>query len=118
MTQPDRPHTTSQRGGHVDPIIILIGRSMMNVGRYIIDEIKLNLRKGDNYLNDKMPIWFSNTRYYREKRIIDNALKSVSKYTVSRSRDISDWKGTDHTPLDLGYGTSDVTSNKMNEVNE
>jgi hypothetical protein len=98
---------------------------MMNVGRYIIDEIKLNLRKGDNYLNDKMPIWFSNTRYYREKRIIDNALKSVSKYTVSRSRDekpldrnISDWKGTDHTPLDLGYGTSDVTSNKMNEVNE
>ena len=70
----------------------------------------LNLRKGDDYLSDRMPIWFSNTRYYENKRIVDRALKSV----YSSSRNISDWtkdsmesfKGTDHTPLDLGYRDS------------
>ena len=65
-------------------------------------EIKLNLRKGDDYLSDRMPIWFSNTRYYENKRIVDRALKSVYRLRVNE-RNIKDFKGTDHTPLDLGY---------------
>jgi hypothetical protein len=99
-----------------DPVIILIGRtiercfiSSMNVGKYIVYSIKLNLQKGDDYLSDRMPIWFSNTRYYREKRIVDNALKSVYRVKVRQTpsmfqeQNIKDFKGTDHTPLDLGY---------------
>ena len=90
-----------------DPLIISLGKMILNIGKYIMYEIKLNLRKGDDYLSDRMPIWFSNTRYYENKRIVDRALKSV----YSSSRNISDWtkdsmesfKGTDHTPLDLGY---------------
>lgn len=92
-----------------DPIIISIGRtiercfiSSMNLGKYIIYKVKLILREGDDYLSDKMPIWFSNTRYYREKRIVDNALKSCRVNKVNEEI-IRDWKGTDHTPLDLGY---------------
>jgi len=85
-----------------DPIIISIGRTIMNLGKYIVYNIMLILRKGDDYLSDRMPIWFSNTRYYENKRIVDNALKSVVKIRVSEQM-IRDWKGTDHTPLDLGY---------------
>jgi len=85
-----------------DPIIISIGKMTRNIGKYIIYKISLLLQKGEDYLNDRMPIWFSNTRYYREKRIVDNALKSVVKIRVSEQM-IKDFKGTDHTPLDLGY---------------
>ena len=85
-----------------DPIIISIGKITMNIGKYIIYKVKLILREGDDYLSDKMPIWFSNTRYYENKRIVDNALKSVVKIRVSEQM-IKDFKGTDHTPLDLGY---------------
>ncbi len=85
-----------------DPIIISIGKITMNIGKYIIYKVKLILREGDDYLSDKMPIWFSNTRYYREKRIVDNALKSVVRVKVGEQM-IRDWKGTDHTPLDLGW---------------
>ena len=85
-----------------DPIIILIGRTIMNLGKYIVYSIKLNLRKGDDYLSDRMPIWFSNTRYYENKRIEENALNSCRGIRVSE-QNIRDWKGTDHTPLDLGY---------------
>ena len=85
-----------------DPVIILIGRTIMNLGKYIVYNIMLILRKGDDYLSDRMPIWFSNTRYYENKRIVDNALKSVVKIRVSEQM-IKDFKGTDHTPLDLGY---------------
>ena len=85
-----------------DPIIISIGKMTRNIGKYIVYKISLLLQKGDDYLSDRMPIWFSNTRYYREKRIVDNALKSVYKVKVSE-QNIRDWKGTDHTPLDLGY---------------
>jgi len=85
-----------------DPIIISIGRTIMNLGKYIVYNIMLIFRKGDDYLSDRMPIWFSNTRYYENKRIVDNALKSVVKIRVSEQM-IRDWKGTDHTPLDLGY---------------
>ena len=85
-----------------DPIIISIGRTIMNLGKYIVYNIRLILRKGDDYLSDRMPIWFSNTRYYENKRIEDNALKSVVKIRVSEQM-IKDFKGTDHTPLDLGY---------------
>lgn len=92
-----------------DPIIISIGRTIMNLGKYIVYKISLLLRKGDDYLSDRMPIWFSNTRYYREKRIVDNALKSVYRVRVRQTssmfqeQNIRDWKGTDHTPLDLGF---------------
>ena len=101
-----------------DPLIISLGKMILNIGKYIMYEIKLNLRKGDDYLSDRMPIWFSNTRYYENKRIVDRALKSV----YSSSRDISDWtkdsmesfKGTDHTPLDLGYtGIADVSRDRV-----
>ena len=85
-----------------DPIIISIGKMTRNIGKYIVYKISLLLQKGEDYLNDRMPIWFSNTRYYREKRIVDNALKSVVKIRVSEQM-IKDFKGTDHTPLDLGY---------------
>ena len=85
-----------------DPIIISIGKITMNIGKYIIYKVKLILREGDDYLSDKMPIWFSNTRYYREKRIVDNALKSCRMVKVSEQM-IKDFKGTDHTPLDLGW---------------
>ena len=85
-----------------DPIIISIGKITMNIGKYIIYKVKLILREGDDYLSDKMPIWFSNTRYYENKRIVDNALKSCRMVKVSEQM-IRDWKGTDHTPLDLGW---------------
>ena len=85
-----------------DPVIILIGRTIMNLGKYIVYEINLFGKKSNDYLSDKMPIWFSNTRYYREKRIVDNALKSCRMVKVSEQM-IKDFKGTDHTPLDLGY---------------
>ncbi len=85
-----------------DPIIISIGKITMNIGKYIIYKVKLILREGDDYLSDKMPIWFSNTRYYENKRIVDNALKSVVRVKVGEQM-IRDWKGTDHTPLDLGW---------------
>ena len=85
-----------------DPIIISIGRTIMNLGKYIVYNIRLILRKGDDYLSDRMPIWFSNTRYYENKRIEDNALEKVYRVRVSE-QNIRDWKGTDHTPLDLGY---------------
>ena len=52
----------------------------------------LNLRKGDDYLSDRMPIWFSNTRYYENKRIVDNALKSVVKIKVGE-QNIKDCPG-------------------------
>jgi len=106
-----------------DPIIISIGRTIMNLGKYIVYNIRLILRKGDDYLSDRIPIWFSNTRYYENKRIEDNALKSVVKIrtdiadvsvgnnsqrvrqtsSMFHEQNIRDWKGTDHTPLDLGY---------------
>ena len=85
-----------------DPVIILIGRTIMNLGKYIVYNIMLILRKGDDYLSDRMPIWFSNTRYYENKRIVDNALEKVYRVRVSE-QNIKDFKGTDHTPLDLGY---------------
>ena len=85
-----------------DPIIISIGKITMNIGKYIIYKVKLILREGDDYLSDKMPIRFSNTRYYENKRIVDNALKSVVRVKVGEQM-IRDWKGTDHTPLDLGW---------------
>ena len=85
-----------------DPVIILIGRTIMNLGKYIVYNIMLILRKGDDYLSDRMPIWFSNTRYYENKRIVDNALEKVYRVRVSEQM-IKDFKGTDHTPLDLGY---------------
>ena len=85
-----------------DPIIISIGRTIMNLGKYIVYEINLFGKKSNDYLSDKMPIWFSNTRYYREKRIVDNALKSCRMVKVSEQM-IKDFKGTDHTPLELGY---------------
>ena len=88
-----------------DPLIISLGKMILNIGKYIIYSIKLNLRKGDDYLSDKMPIWFSNTRYYENKRIVDRALKSVYRLRVSEQM-IKDFKGTDHTPLDLGYRDS------------
>lgn len=108
-----------------DPLIISVGKMIINVGKYIVYEIKLILRKGDDYLSDRMPIWFSNTRYYVDKKIVDNALKSV--YSSSRNekpfhKDISDWtkdsiesfKGTDHTPLDLGYrDIADVSRDRV-----
>ena len=85
-----------------DPLIISLGKMILNIGKYIMYEIKLNLRKGDDYLSDRMPIWFSNTRYYENKRIVDRALKSVYRLRVNEQM-IKDFKGTDHTPLDLGY---------------
>jgi hypothetical protein len=112
-----------------DPIIILIGKLMMNVGKYIVYNIMLNLRKGDDYLSDKMPIWFSNTRYYENKRIVDRALKSVYRVKVNEQNiddeSYRDWtkdsmesfKGTDHTPLDLGYTLSrDRVSKRFSKV--
>ena len=92
-----------------DPIIISIGRTIMNLGKYIVYNIRLILRKGDDYLSDRMPIWFSNTRYYENKRIEDNALEKVYRVRVRQTssmfheQNIKDFKGTDHTPLDLGY---------------
>ena len=85
-----------------DPIIISLGKMIINIGKYIVYEINLFGKKSNDYLSDKMPIWFSNTRYYENKRIVDRALMSVYKVKVSE-QNIRDWKGTDHTPLDLGY---------------
>jgi hypothetical protein len=103
-----------------DPIIILIGKLMMNVGKYIVYNIMLNLRKGDDYLSDKMPIWFSNTRYYENKRIVDRALKSVYRVKVNEQNiddeSYRDWKGTDHTPLDLGFMDRDRVSKRFSKV--
>ena len=98
-----------------DPVIILIGRTIMNLGKYIVYNIMLILRKGDDYLSDRMPIWFSNTRYYENKRIVDNALKSVYRVRVSEQM-IKDFKGTDHTPLDLGYRDSPKSRKRFSKV--
>ena len=90
-----------------DPIIISLGKMIINVGKYIVYEINLFGKKSNDYLSDMMPIWFSNTRYYENKRIVDRALMSVYKVKVSEQNiddeSYRDWKGTDHTPLDLGY---------------
>ena len=99
-----------------DPIIISIGRTIMNLGKYIVYNIRLILRKGDDYLSDRMPIWFSNTRYYENKRIEDNALENVYRVRVSE-QSIRDWKGTDHTPLDLGYRDKERRRFRDNEDN-
>ena len=99
-----------------DPIIISIGRTIMNLGKYIVYNIRLILRKGDDYLSDRMPIWFSNTRYYENKRIEDNALENVYRVRVSE-QNIRDWKGTDHTPLDLGYRDKERRRFRDNEDN-
>ena len=99
-----------------DPIIISIGRTIMNLGKYIVYNIRLILRKGDDYLSDRMPIWFSNTRYYENKRIEDNALEKVYRVRVSE-QSIRDWKGTDHTPLDLGYRDKERRRFRDNEDN-
>jgi len=99
-----------------DPIIISIGRTIMNLGKYIVYNIRLILRKGDDYLSDRMPIWFSNTRYYENKRIEDNALEKVYRVRVSE-QNIRDWKGTDHTPLDLGYRDKERRRFRDNEDN-
>ncbi len=92
----------------------------MNVGKYIVYNIMLNLRKGDDYLSDKMPIWFSNTRYYENKRIVDRALKSVYRVKVNEQNiddeSYRDWKGTDHTPLDLGFMDRDRVSKRFSKV--
>ena len=100
-----------------DPLIISLGKMILNIGKYIMYEIKLNLRKGDDYLSDRMPIWFSNTRYYENKRIVDRALKSVYRLRVNEQM-IKDFKGTDHTPLDLGYRDSPKSRKRFssNEV--
>ena len=100
-----------------DPVIILIGRTIMNLGKYIVYNIMLILRKGDDYLSDRMPIWFSNTRYYENKRIVDNALEKVYRVRVSE-QNIKDFKGTDHTPLDLGYRQKEEEKAKRFRDNE
>tara|TARA_B100001013_G_C24239043_1_gene296338 strand:+ start:133 stop:507 length:375 start_codon:yes stop_codon:yes gene_type:complete len=100
-----------------DPVIILIGRTIMNLGKYIVYNIMLILRKGDDYLSDRMPIWFSNTRYYENKRIVDNALEKVYRVRVSEQM-IKDFKGTDHTPLDLGYRQKEEEKAKRFRDNE
>ena len=104
-----------------DPIIISIGRTIMNLGKYIVYNIMLILRKGDDYLSDRMPIWFSNTRYYENKRIEDNALENVYRVRVSEQNiddeSYRDWKGTDHTPLDLGYRDKERRRFRDNEDN-
>jgi len=106
-----------------DPIIISIGRTIMNLGKYIVYNIMLILRKGDDYLSDRMPIWFSNTRYYENKRIEDNALEKVYRVRVRQTssmfheQNIRDWKGTDHTPLDLGYRDKERRRFRDNEDN-
>ncbi len=100
-----------------DPIIISIGRTIMNLGKYIVYNIRLILRKGDDYLSDRMPIWFSNTRYYENKRIEDNALENVYRVRVSE-QNIKDFKGTDHTPLDLGYRQKEEEKAKRFRDNE
>ena len=98
-----------------DPIIISLGKMIINIGKYIVYEINLFGKKSNDYLSDMMPIWFSNTRYYENKRIVDRALMSVYKVKVSE-QNIRDWKGTDHTPLDLGYRDRERKRFRDNEV--
>ena len=63
-----------------NPVIISLGKTIINVGKYIMYKIILLIRMGEDYLNDRIPIWFSNTRYYRDKRIEDNAIQSVRSH--------------------------------------
>ncbi len=65
-----------------NPVIISLGKTIINVGKYIVNKSILLLRKGEDYLNDRMPIWFSNTRYYRDKRIEDKAIESVRNHQI------------------------------------
>ena len=63
-------------------IVLLIGKAMGNLLRMI-----------EKFSIEVIPRVFQNTRYFREKRIEERAVKSYVE-------DISNWKGTDFTPYE------------------
>ena len=77
--------------------VLLIGKAMGNLLSVVIiflkwgfDEMLIRIEK---FSIDVIPRVFQNTRYFREKRIEERAVKSYVE-------DISNWKGTDFTPYE------------------
>ncbi len=77
-------------------IVLMVGKAMGNLLSLTIIFLKWGfdemLRRIEKLSIEVIPKILSNTRYYREKRIQERAVKHYIK-------DINLWKGTDFTPL-------------------
>ena len=78
-------------------IVLLIGKAMGNLLSVVIIFLKWGfdemLKMIEKFSIEVIPRVFQNTRYFREKRIEERAVKSYVE-------DISNWKGTDFTPYE------------------
>jgi len=78
-------------------IVLLIGKAMGNLLSLTIIFLKWGfdemLKMIEKFSIEVIPRVFQNTRYFREKRIEERAVKSYVE-------DISNWKGTDFTPYE------------------
>jgi len=78
-------------------IVLLIGKAMGNLLSLTIIFLKWGfdemLKRIEKFSIEVIPRVFQNTRYFREKRIEERAVKSYVE-------DISNWKGTDFTPYE------------------
>ena len=83
-------------------VISMIGKSIGNLIALIVVFLKWGfdemLIKIERLSIEVIPKILSNTRYYREKRIKERAVKHYVD-TVNR-QDINLWKGTDFTPYE------------------
>ena len=81
-------------------IILLIGKSMGNLLSLTIIFLKWGfdevLRRIEKFSIEVIPRVFQHTRYYENKRIQENAVKSYDK---ENEVIWNEWKGTDFTPL-------------------
>ena len=78
-------------------LVLLIGKAMGNLLSLTIIFLKWGfdemLKRIEKFSIEVIPRVFQNTRYFREKRIEERAVKSYVE-------DISNWKGTDFTPYE------------------
>ena len=78
-------------------LVLLIGKAMGNLLSVTVIFLKWGfdemLKMIEKFSIEVIPRVFQNTRYFREKRIEERAVKSYVE-------DISNWKGTDFTPYE------------------
>ena len=81
-------------------IVLLIGKAMGNLLSLTIIFLKWGfdevLRRIEKFSIEVIPRVFQHTRYYENKRIQENAVKSYDK---ENEVIWNEWKGTDFTPL-------------------
>ena len=86
-------------------VISMIGKSIGNLIALIVvflkwgfDEVLIIIEK---LSIEVIPKILSNTRYYREKRIQERAVKHyIAQVDTANRQDINLWKGTDFTPYE------------------